>query len=108
MTRPPIGSTLGGPLLRNRDVEPVIVLILLPMAVGALAELAFRDAKRASLAAAVGTTLAVVLAVQALDRNEGWAWVAALLLSPLPIALAIATVLFWYGRTTKRVRRHGA
>jgi hypothetical protein len=24
--------------------------------------------------------------------------------SPLPIALAIATVLFWYGRTTKRSR----
>jgi len=42
--------------------------------------------------------------VQALDRNESWSWIAALLVSPLPIALAIATVLFWYGRTTKRIR----
>jgi cytochrome bd-type quinol oxidase subunit 2 len=85
-------------------VEPLVVLILLPMAVGALAEAAFRDAKRASLVAAVGTALAVGIAVQALDRNESWSWVAALLVSPLPIALAIATVLFWYGRTTKRSR----
>ena len=85
-------------------MEPLVVLILLPMAVGALAEAAFRDAKRASLVAAVGTALAVGIAVQALDRNESWSWVAALLVSPLPIALAIATVLFWYGRTTKRSR----
>jgi phosphate/sulfate permease len=85
-------------------VEPLVVLILLPMAVGALAEAVFRDAKRASLVAAFGAALGVGLAVQLLDRNESWSWVAALLVSPLPIALAIATVLFWYGRTTKRSR----
>jgi phosphate/sulfate permease len=85
-------------------VEPLVVLILLPMAVGALAEAVFRDAKRASLVAAFGAALGVGLAVQLLDRNESWSWVAALLVSPLPIALAIATVLFWYGRTTKRMR----
>ena len=85
-------------------MEPLVVLILLPMAVGALAEAVFRDAKRASLVAAFGAALGVGLAVQLLDRNESWSWVAALLVSPLPIALAIATVLFWYGRTTKRSR----
>ena len=85
-------------------MEPLVVLILLPMAVGALAEAVFRDAKRASLVAAFGAALGVGLAVQLLDRNESWSWVAALLVSPLPIALAIATVLFWYGRTTKRMR----
>jgi len=85
-------------------VEPLLVLILLPMAVGALAEAVFRDAKRASLVAAVGAAAGVGVAVQALDRNESWSWVAALLVSPLPVALAIATVLFWYGRTTKRMR----
>ena len=85
-------------------MEPLLVLILLPMAVGAFAEAVFRDAKRASLAAAAVSAVAVGLAVQVLDRNESWSWIAALLVSPLPIALAIATVLFWYGRTTKRIR----
>ena len=108
MTRASIGSTLGRIPPRTRDVEPALVLILLPMAIGALAEIAFRDARRASLAAAVGAVLAVAIAVQALGRDESWSWVAAMLVSPLSIALAIATVLFWYGRTTKRVRRHGA
>ena len=91
-------------------MEPVLVLILLPVAIGALAEAAFRDAKRASIVAALGATLAVGVAVQALDRNESWSWIAAVLVSPLPIALAVATVLFWYGRTTvrRRTRRHGA
>ena len=108
MTFAPIRSRLAGPSRRRDDVEPVLVLVLLPVAIGALAEIAFRDARRASLAAAVGAALAVVVAVQMLDRDEGWIWVAGLLVSPLPIALAIATVLFWYGRTTKRARRHGA
>ena len=91
-------------------MEPVLVLILLPVAIGALAEATFRDARRASLVAALGSTLAVGVAVQALDRNESWSWIAAVLVSPLPIALAVATVLFWYGRTTvrRRTRRHGA
>ncbi|MEO8487842.1 MAG: hypothetical protein ABI585_16065 [Betaproteobacteria bacterium] len=91
-------------------MEPFVVLILLPVAIGALAEAAFRDARRASLTAGLGAAIAVCAAVQALDRNEGWSWVAALLVSPLPIALAIATVLFWYGRTTarRRTRNHGA
>jgi hypothetical protein len=93
---------------RAASMEPVLVLILLPVAVGALAEAAFRDARNASFAAALAAPLAVVAAVQALDRNEGWSWLAAVLVSPLPIALAIATVLFWYGRTTRRARRRGA
>ncbi len=98
------------PALLPRDVEPFIVLVILPVLIGALAEAAFRDAKRASLAAAAGTTLAVVAAVQALDRNEGWSWIAAILVSPLPMALAVGTALFWWGRTRSRRRRrsHGA
>jgi len=68
-------------------VEPLFVLVILPVLIGALAEAAFRDAKRASLAAAAGTALAIVFAVQALDRNESWSWIAAVLVSPLPMAL---------------------
>ena len=91
-------------------VQPLFVLVILPVLIGALAEAAFRDAKRASLVAAAGTALAVVVAVQALDRNEGWSWIAAVLVSPLPMALAVGTALFWWGRTHPRRRRpgHGA
>ena len=85
-------------------MEPFVVLVILPVAIGALAEAAFRDARRASFTAAIGSALAVVIVVQMLDRNESWSWVAAVLVSPLPIALAVGTVLFWYGRTTARRR----
>lgn len=86
-------------------MEPFAILVLLPVLVGAVAEAAFRDARRASFAAAIGTGLAVVVAVQALDRNESWSWIAAVLVSPLPMALAVGTALFWWGRTHSR-RRH--
>ena len=91
-------------------MEPLFVLVILPVLIEALAEAAFRDAKRASLAAATGTALAVVVAVQALDRNESWSWIAAVLVSPLPMSLAVGTALFWWGRTHSRRRRrsHGA
>jgi cytochrome bd-type quinol oxidase subunit 2 len=96
--------------LRLPAVEPLLVLVVLPVAIGALAEAAFRDAKRASLAAAAGSLVAVCVAVQALDRDASYSWLAAALVSPLPVALAVGTVLFLYGRTTARRHRrhHGA
>lgn len=86
-------------------MEPFLVLVALPVALGAIAEAAFRDAKRASFAAGLGTAIAVALAVHLLDHDRGWGWVAAVLVWPLPVALAIGTVLFWYGRTTAHGRR---
>jgi cytochrome bd-type quinol oxidase subunit 2 len=85
-------------------VQPLLVLVILPVAIGALAEATFRDAKRASLAAGVCSAIAVAVVVQALDPDAGWSWLAAVLVWPLPVALAIGTVLFWYGRTTRRHR----
>jgi hypothetical protein len=91
-------------------MEPLLVLVVLPMLVGIVAELAFRDAKRASLAAALGTTAIVCLSVQILDANAAWTWLAALLVSPLPIAFAVATALFLYGHlhARRRKKRNGA
>lgn len=99
------GSRLVAALVPScRGVEPLLVLVILPVLIGASAEAAFRDAKRASLAAAAGTALAIVVVVQALDHNESWSWIAAVLVSPLPIALAVGTALFWWGRTHPRRR----
>ena len=91
-------------------MEPLLVLVVLPMLVGIASELAFRDAKKASLAAALGATLAVILCVRALDPNATWGWLAALLVSPIPVAFAVATALFLYGhlRGGRRGRRPDA
>ena len=91
-------------------MEPLLVLVVLPMLIGIVSEFAFRDARNASLAAALGTTAVVCLSVQVLDANATWTWLAALLVSPLPIACAVATVLFLYGHLQARPRnkRNGA
>ena len=78
-------------------MKPFLVLVVMPVLIGIASELAFRDARKASLAATIGTTLAVCLCVQIFDPNAAWTWVAALLVSPLPIAFAVATALFLYG-----------
>jgi hypothetical protein len=91
-------------------MEPLLVLVVAPMLIGIAAELTFRDARNASLAATLGTTLAVCLSVQALDSNGSWTWLAALLVAPLPIAFAVATAMYLHGHLQARRRdtRNGA
>jgi hypothetical protein len=86
------------------EMEPFVVLVVLPVLIGIASELVFRDARKASLAAALGTTSAVCVSVQALDSNAAWTWLAALLVSPLPIAFAVATAMFLYGHLQARRR----
>lgn len=92
------------------DMEPFLILVVVPVLIGVASELAFRDARRASLAATIGTALVICLSVQVLDSSAQWTWFAALLVSPLPIAFAVATALFLYGhlQTRRRNRRDGA
>jgi hypothetical protein len=78
-------------------MNALLVLVVAPVIVGILAELAFRDARRASLAATLGSALVVALSVQLLDSSAQWNWVAAVLVSPVPIAFAVATALLVYG-----------
>lgn len=91
-------------------MEALIVLVVSPILIGMASELFFGDAKKASFAAALGSTLFVCLCVQALDPDGTWTWFAALLASPVPIAFALATVLFWYGRSQggRRSKTHDA
>ena len=88
-------------------MEALLVLVVLPVLVGIASELAFRDARNASLAAAVGAALLVCVCVKALDPDAAWGWLAALLVSPLPISFAVSTALFLYGhlRGSPRARR---
>jgi uncharacterized protein YqgC (DUF456 family) len=90
-------------------MEPLLVLILMPVLIGVMAELIFRDTTRASLAAALGCLLAVFLCLDYLEPDGRLSWLATLLVSPFAIAFSLVAVLFCYGRAQarKRNRNHG-
>ena len=91
-------------------MEPIVVLIVLPIAIGIVSELIFRDTTHATLAAAIGTAVALVVCMRPLAPADMWTWLAVLLVSPLAIAAALAAVLALYGRSQahRRRRRHDA
>ncbi len=91
-------------------MKAFLFLLVLPVLIGFASEMVFRDARRASFAAAVGSALVVFLGVFVFDPAGAWNWIAALLVSPLPIALGVVTVLYCYGRLQMRKpgRHHGA
>lgn len=90
-------------------MEPLAVLIVLPVLVGASAQLLFRDASRASLAAGVVSSLSVYACLRVLDPTGAWNWLAAFLVAPLAIAFSLASVLACFGHFAGRRasgRRH--
>jgi hypothetical protein len=91
---------------RKASMKALVFLLVLPVLIGFASEMVFRDAKKASFTAAVGSALAVFLGVIVLDPAGTWNWVAALLVSPLPIALGVVTVLYCYGRLQMRKPSH--
>jgi hypothetical protein len=91
-------------------MEPVFVLILLPVLIGVGAEMLFRDTLRASLAATLVAPVVVYFSIATLDPGGMWNWLASLLVAPLAMALALAAVMACFGRThaRKRPRRRSA
>ena len=92
-----------------RQLEPFVVLFLLPVTIGIVSGLCLREAKTAALVATLGSVLAVYLCLEVRDPSGTWTWLAAFLVLPLPIAFALAAVLICGGRTHARRRdgRHG-
>jgi len=92
-----------------RQLEPFVVLFLLPVTIGIASGLCLRETKTAALVATLGSVLAVYLCLEVRDPSGTWTWLAAFLVLPLPIAFALATVLICCGRTHARRRdgRHG-
>jgi hypothetical protein len=88
-------------------MRPLLILLVLPVVIGIVSEFYFRDTRKASFAAALGSALAVFLGVMAFDLDGTWNWVAAALVFPLPMAFGVVTVLFCYGRLQMRRRHHG-
>jgi len=88
-------------------VEPLVFLVVLPIAIGIVSELLFRDTTHASFVAAIATTLFLFLCLRLLAPAGLYNWLAVLLVSPLSIAAALAAVLILYGhKHARRRRRH--
>lgn len=85
-------------------MEPVLFLFVLPALAGIMSELIFRDARKASIAAIVGSVLIVCAGINSLDSEQTWNWLATILVLPLPITFALAAVVVLYGRS--HIRRH--
>ena len=85
-------------------MEPLLVLVLLPLLIGVAAEVLFRDTLRASLAATLIAPLLVYICLASLDPGGTWNWLASLLVAPLAMALALAAVMVCFGRTHARKR----
>ncbi len=78
-------------------MEPLLILVVFPAIIGTVTEFVFRDAKRATLASGLGSALMVAVSVIVLDPAAKWGWIAAVLVAPLPVGLAVAATMFWYG-----------
>ena len=85
-------------------MEPLVVLFVLPVVIGIVAEALLRDTSRASCVATFASPLVVYLCLMYRDPDGTWNWLATLLISPLAIALALAAVMVCFGRA--HVRRH--
>jgi hypothetical protein len=88
-------------------MEPLFVLVLLPVVIGFVSERVFADTTTAALVAAIVTALVLFASLQVLAPDAQWNSLAALLVSPLPIAFALATVVICCGRPHHRRDRHG-
>lgn len=86
-------------------MQPILVLVALPLLIGVVCELIFRDTKRASLAAALATPLVIYLCIDALDPEGAWNGLATFLVAPMAIGFSLAAVLACFGRQHSH-RRH--
>ncbi len=78
-------------------MKAFFVLVVMPLAVGALAALTFRDTRRASLAAALVSTVVLYVCLSTLNPSGEWTMLATFLVSPLTLAFALLAVLLMFG-----------
>ncbi|HVO87951.1 MAG TPA: hypothetical protein VMV45_05385 [Casimicrobiaceae bacterium] len=86
-------------------MQPLIVLLFLPCLIGLAARLTFRETSTALLLATLASPLVVYGCIVALNPNDSWNWLAALLVAPLVVAMALSTVLIGSGRRRTRQQR---
>lgn len=85
-------------------MNALLVFFVLPIFVGIGCHLVIRSMRGASLAAAIAGPVVVVLCIMAVDPDDSWNWIAALLVSPLIVAIAVTTVMVCHRRPIARKR----
>ena len=78
-------------------MQPLIVLVIMPVFVGVLAAVAFRSLRFASLAAALASSVILYASLDWLNRGGTWTILATLLVLPLTLAFALAAVVTVFG-----------
>ena len=87
-------------------MQPLIVLVAMPVAVGVLAAVVLRDMRRASLAAAIVSTALLYGCLSWLNHGGAWTLLATFLVSPLTLAIALAAVITVFGHGHMHRRPH--
>ena len=89
-------------------MQPLLVLVVMPLVVGALAAVALRDTRRASLAAAIVSTAILYACLSTLNPSGEWTLLATFLVTPLTLAFALLAVLvvFGHGHLHRRSHHH--
>ena len=87
-------------------MQPLLVLVVMPLLVGVLAALMFRDTRRASLAAALVSTVILYACLSTLNPSGEWTVLATFLVSPLTLAFALLAVLVVFGHGHLHRRPH--
>jgi len=87
-------------------MQPLFVLVIMPLLVGVVAALIFRDTVRASLVAAIVSTAILYTCLSVLNPSGDWTILATFLVSPLTLAFALAAVVVVFGRGHAHPRTH--
>ena len=87
-------------------MQPLLVLVVMPLAVGVLAAVTFRDTRRASLAAALVSTAILYGCLSTLNPSGEWTILATFLVSPLTLAFTLLAVLVMFGHRHLQRRPH--
>jgi hypothetical protein len=82
-------------------MKALLVFFVLPTLIGMASIALIRALRAASLAAAIGAPLVVFVCIEVLDPDDAWNWLAALLVSPLVMAIAVITVMLCYRRSAR-------
>ncbi len=85
-------------------MKPLLVLVFLPVLIGFASTALFPSVRSAAFAATLGAPIVIYICFKALDPDGTWSWLAAFLVAPLVISMALVTVLLWFGRSTGRKR----
>lgn len=83
-------------------MKPLLILVVLPLAIGFVAEHFARHTRAAAVAATLVSSATVFAALMLLDPTGTWNWLATLLVLPLPISLSLAAVQLAHGRAGSR------